>query len=268
MLDALESAARSGERVTVALEGRPYGDGSGTLAQANARAARRLSIAGAAVRFADLADGKGPPLHMKALVCDGVAYLDDRNFPSSGDTIVRDDSRSDARAVIAAADGNAASRRNLWFTKAGAEAGEAQLIDRAVTGSRIDLCTESFGLGSPVYVALERAAQRGVRCRLLVCERDLTPVCAHALRLMAVHGIDVRVGPGAEKLAIVRHTGAWVGSANATSAYYDGATIDWGLRTKAPSIVSTLQRRFNDGWTRSYAPLTPAKSYGGSKASG
>ena len=250
-LRALEAAARGGALVRVRLEGRPYGGGSDALARVNQRAAARLRKAGALVTFADRTGDGTPALHMKALVCDGVAYLDDRNFPNGCDTIIRDDCKRDARAVVAAANGIPARSATLALTKKDAENREASLLDRAAPGSEADVSTESFGLASSVYSALRRAARRGVHCRLLVCDRDVTPQCRHALALMRSYGVDVRAGASAEKIAVVGGTGAWIGSANATSSYYAGGTIDWGLRTDARPIVRALRRRFEEAWHES-----------------
>jgi len=89
MREALEYAARHGASVRVRLDESPYGRGKHGIAKLNKQAIKELRKSGVDAR---LARGAASGLHMKAVICDGVAYLDDRNFAANGSqTIVRDD---------------------------------------------------------------------------------------------------------------------------------------------------------------------------------
>lgn len=250
VLTALEDAAQRGSHVVVRLEGRPYGDSNGELTSDNLRAVSALRRLGADAALVDTNEQTGPPLHMKAAVCDGVAYLDDRNWPDGGaDTIVRDDFAADANAIEAAALKQPAEpTRWFWTNKAQALAGERRLLAGAAHASRVDVESESFGAGSGTYGALKRLAQAGVPCRLIVARRDLNETSLRALHALAAAGVAVRVSDSDEKMALVDGTRAWTGSANATSPFEDGDQIDWGLRTDKPDVVKHLQRNFDRTW--------------------
>ena len=93
----LEAAAGRGAHVRVVLEAHPYDGGTGELARANAEMVSELRSHGVA---AELHDAGKASLHMKAAVVDGVAFLDDRNWPDDGrDTIVRTADRDDVAAI-------------------------------------------------------------------------------------------------------------------------------------------------------------------------
>jgi len=248
-LDALEDAARRGARVTVRLEGRPYADATGELRAENRLAVKALRRLGADAKLVDTNGRNGPALHMKAAVCDGVAYLDDRNWPGQGDTIVRDDFRADVAAVESAALQRRADRtQEFWTSKRDALWAERRLLSGATNAKRVDVESESFGTGSGAYGALKLLAKAGVPCRLIVARRDLNDKSKRALASLAQAGVAVRVSDSDEKMAIVDRTRAWIGSANATSSFANGDQIDWGLRTDKPDVLKHLSRRFDTTW--------------------
>lgn len=250
VFDSLEDAARRGARVTVRLEGRLYGDSTGALAANNKRVARELRRAGADAKIVDTNARNGPALHMKAAVCDGVAYLDDRNWPVRGDTIVRDDFRRDVSAIRSAALSGRGGRTAGFSTdKRDALRAERRLLTGAHDPKRVEVESESFGSGSGVYGALKALAQSGVRCRLIVTQRTVNDKSRRALAALAQAGVAVRVSDSDEKMAIVDGKRAWIGSANATSPYRDGDRIEWGLRTNAPDVLRHLSRRFSTTWS-------------------
>jgi phosphatidylserine/phosphatidylglycerophosphate/cardiolipin synthase-like enzyme len=249
MRNALEEAARRGARVTVRLEGSPYGDTSGALARENREAVKALRGLGADAALADTNARNGPALHMKAAVCDRVAYLDDRNWPVRGDTIVRDDFRADLAAIESAALGRGTVHtREFWTNKRDALWAERRLLLSAAHAKRVNVQSESFGAGSGVYGALKALAQSGVSCRLIVAQRDLNAKSKRALASLAQAGVAVRVSESDEKMAITDGKRAWIGSANATSSFKNGDQIDWGLRTDAPDVLRHLNRRFAGTW--------------------
>jgi phosphatidylserine/phosphatidylglycerophosphate/cardiolipin synthase-like enzyme len=249
VLDSLEDAARHGARVVVRLEGHPYADAAGELIADNRRAIKALRRLGADAKLVDTNARNGPALHMKAAVCDGVAYLDDRNWPDRGDTIVRDNFRNDVAAIEAAALKTAAVRsEEFWTNKAQALDAERRLLASATQAKRVDVESESFGSGSGTYGALKRLAESGVPCRLIVAQRDLNAKSERALHSLVQSGVAVRVSDSDEKMAIVDGARAWVGSANSTSSYINGDQIDWGLRTDAPGVLKHLRARFRTTW--------------------
>ncbi|MGD1067061.1 MAG: hypothetical protein ABR975_09620, partial [Vulcanimicrobiaceae bacterium] len=87
---ALVTAAHEGARVDVVLPRAPWPDPRGALARLNAATARDLRAAGVHVRL--VRDDDHTTFHLKAAVCDDVAYLDDRNWTGTGrGLIVADD---------------------------------------------------------------------------------------------------------------------------------------------------------------------------------
>lgn len=255
LLNALEAAARRGARVTVRIEGRPYAgsrpEAAARLAERNARSVRALREAGADASVVDARKGQGPPLHLKGAVCDGVAYLDERNWPLTGaDTIVRDTRARDIAALRAALlQRHARAGEDFWTSQSRALAAETRLLT-ASHHAQVDVESESFGYGD-TYAALKRLASEGVHCRLLVDERALTARARAALEHLHADGVQVRTGEFDEKMAIADASRAWLGSANATFGY--PGQIDWGLRTDAPGLVRVLQAHFDDHWNASKA---------------
>lgn len=257
VLDDLEDAARRGAHVTVRLEGRPYGDTDGGLAAQNRRAIKELRRAGADAKLVDTNSRNGPALHMKAAVCDGVAFLDDRNWPGRGDSIVRDDFPADVSAIDSAALLQRPARTpEFWTDKRDALWAERRLLASATYAKSVDVESESFGAGSGVYGALISLAQSGVRCRLIVAERDLNGKSERSLGALARAGVQVRVSDSDEKMALVDGRRAWIGSANATTPHYNGDQIDWGMRTDEPSVLRHYSQRFESTWNAA----TPFKS--------
>lgn len=248
VLEALESAERRGARVTVRLEGRPYGDPSGELLRDNQAAVSVLTQLGGDARLQDAGGtAHGSPLHMKAAVVDGAAFLDDRNWPSDGhDFIVRDSFASDTGAVLGALQGDRPKPSRLfWTDKGDALAGEARMLYDASHTSGVEIESESFGYSRKMYGAIEFLAAHHVPVRLLVSVRDLNPKEQSALDRLRQAGVKVRTCDLDEKMALADGR-AWIGSSNATFGVDD--QIDWGLRTDAPNVLAALHRRFEQNW--------------------
>lgn len=248
MLDALLTAARRGATVTVRLEGRPRIDAQ---RRANLDAAAALRRAGAHVRLAD-PQGTASVLHAKAVICDGTAFLDDRNWPRSGDQlVVRDGAPADVRALRAALLGKApGARPAFWTTKASAERAEARLV-RHTHARSVDVVTETFGPSADVYASLLHLVSRGVRCRLIVSSNAGNPRESQACDALERAGVEIRSAPSAEKFAIAGRA-AWMGSANASACAKRGE-IDWAVRTGSPAIAGALHARFEREWDRARA---------------
>jgi PLD-like domain len=203
---------------------------------------------------AELVRNAASGLHMKAVVCDGVAYLDDRNFAANGtQTILRDDSRADvARVGKAIMHGDATSGRALALRKNDALRAEASLIRDAHRGDTIEVQSEFFG-GTWVSSALHAAAKRGVHCKLEVgSKHKMKPLERAVLQGLIGDGVDVRLVAAAEKFAVLNGKRAWIGSADAT--YNPHPQRDWGIRTSDAAIVRSVHRTFAHQW-RSAKPL-------------
>ena len=252
MFRALAAAADHGAHVAVTLQAQPYGDPQGRLAKLNADAVAALRKRGA---DATLSDPAAPPMHLKACVADGVAFLDDRNWPTNGnDTVVASDDPQTVAAVTAALHGHTdctAAANDFATCKQSALALEARAISESGTDG-VACESESFGFGA-VFRALERRAHHAP-VRLLVSERDLrddgTELEHRALRVLRAAGVEVRVGRFEEKLCL-SGTGAWLGSANATAGA--PTTTDWGLVTDDRAVVEGVRSRFEDHWRHAVA---------------
>ncbi|HET7813732.1 MAG TPA: phospholipase D-like domain-containing protein [Candidatus Baltobacteraceae bacterium] len=270
MLDALERAARRGAKVTVRLEARPYADADHSMRLQTARVVRELRAAGADARLYHCTNAQ-PPLHMKALVCDGTAFLDDRNWPGDGrDTIVRDDYARDVRAIRESVRSARGAAGQFFATsKSGALRQESRLLYGSAGARTVDVETESFDASPQVYSNLKHLASEGVHCRLLVAAHAARARAAHAMAQLQKAGVDVRLSDNDEKVAIVDAARAWVGSANATSTFKYGNQLDWGLRSDSPQLVNALQRHFDANWKKSaaFAEVTSATRSSGSLSS-
>jgi hypothetical protein len=193
-----------------------------------------------------LAGAAAEPVHMKAVLVDGVAYLDDRNFPSSGhDTIVATSDATDVAVVRAALAGKPGSDRHLTTQKAEALQLEATAI-RDGSGDRVDVESEGFGF-SPVSKALRERALGGAQVRLLIAAEELRHAGSQERRAIAQlvdAGVSVRVGTTNEKLCVAGDRG-WVGSANAT---FPEPMLDWGMDVRSASVLDALGTAFARNW--------------------
>ncbi len=249
LLRELENAARRGARVTVRIEGRPAADATGSLQRMNEAAVRQLQRLGADAKLVDQMDGEGAPLHLKGLVCDGAVYLDDRNFTTTGaDAVVRlNTSREVADVKTAILSGIVRQSRSLQLTKADALQAEKRVLQGAKHCEAVDVESESFGIGSGVYGALKDLAQRGEHCRLIVARSAMTARTRSAIARLQNAGVDVRAAAYNEKFAVAGKR-TWIGSANATTPYYDGNQLDWGITTASERIAGDLRSRFEQQW--------------------
>jgi phosphatidylserine/phosphatidylglycerophosphate/cardiolipin synthase-like enzyme len=246
MKDALLDAARCGARVTVRLNGH-FNKPAYGMPQDNREAVRELRSANADARLVCLGK-RYAAFHLKALVCDGVAYLDDSNWRNSGDTIVRDDNPRDVRAIRAAASGRRIpSASNVQLDKTCALRAERALLLARGTRSA-DVETESIGTGG-VYGALKTLAARHIAVRVLISSQEKNDRPAVLLKKA---GADVRVTRDTEKFAVVNGTRAWIGSANAT--WSPVAQPDWSTDIYGKAAVKELERRFEERW-RTARPL-------------
>jgi phosphatidylserine/phosphatidylglycerophosphate/cardiolipin synthase-like enzyme len=245
---ALERAADAGARVRVHLEGRPYSD-----SQVRARRLHRQNVAVAAAlrrhgAVVDLRSDPDVPLHLKAAVVDGTAFLDERNW-ADGDAVIVSNARpGDVALVREAFDGRAGASAGFATRKDAALALEAALIARAPAGAPIRFATESFGPG-PVAAELEARARSGADVRVLVDRLEARESAGarerSALGRLRAAGAQVRATSRPAK-ECVAGSDAWAGSANATAGR--PGTLDWGMRTAEPQLVDALAREFERTW--------------------
>ena len=236
MRDALVAAARRGAHVAVTLQADPFCDRGGVLARVNAGSASLLREAGASVTLLPSAQ---VPFHLKAAVCDGVAYLDDRNWPKAGDTVVADDDPADVALVRATLAGRGGADDALATRKDVALAREVALIDGA-RAAPVVLVTESFG-GGAVSAALRRHAASGAPTTLVVDRHRLSPSQRHLLDGLAADGVRVKTSAADEKLLLAGDA-VWLGSANASSSYRErGDQTEWGIVSRDPALVARVR---------------------------
>ncbi len=235
---ALIAAAQHGAQVDVTLQRDPYRGGPGER-HANRDAARSLRAAGAHVT---LLDRQRTPFHIKAAICDGTAYLDDRNWTSDPrELVLADDAARDVAAVRSALAGTGSSGDTIATRKDDALRREAQLIERSAYAP-VTVESESFG-ASVVSAALRRHARGGAPTTLIVAEREAkaNPRERALLRSLAHDGVTVYQTSVNEKLALAGDS-AWIGSANATyAAASAGAQVDWGLVSHDPTVVAAVR---------------------------
>jgi hypothetical protein len=269
----LTAAAGRGARVSLVLAQYPVGATPRerwALADANRSAVEAVRRAGGE---ADLVSPRDP-LHLKAVVVDGrTVFLDDRNWSDAGpQTIVRDDEPDDVAVVQAALARRPAGNARLQTVKPRSLALERAVIASAGSAP-LDLESESFGIG-PIYDELVLRAAAKAPTRLLVAERELseaqaraarpgarTPSELQALDRLSAGGIDVRVTPAAEKMAL-GPSRAWLGSSNATRDWGSTSTqLDWGMAVP-PAFIVPLRERFARTWAGAvpYVPSVPARA--------
>jgi hypothetical protein len=250
VIPALERAAERGACVEVRLEAEPY-DPGGRRGAARANRAMVAELRAHGVDARTVSSAPDAPLHIKAAIVDGRLFLDDRNWVlAGGDTIVATNDAADIAAVRAAMHGHAPHTDvGVAVRKGEALALEADIILRSPPKAEIAVESESFGVGV-IASALLRRARDGERVRLLVSARDMrgTRERDAAARLVAA-GVCVRTESGVlnEKLCVAGDR-AWIGSANATNGLPN--TIDWGMRTRAKSVVRELRGTFEKNWCR------------------
>jgi hypothetical protein len=234
--DALAGAARHGAHVAVTLQADPY-RGSGQRAPESAASARMLREAGAQV---SLLARDQVPFHLKAAVCDGVAYLDDRNWTQRGpEIVVADDDPRDVALLRDALAGHGGADATLATRKDEALRRELALIESAPHAPVI-VETERIGT-SPISAALRRHARGGAPTTLVLGRaRDRSPREVATIALLAADGVVVREGGSNQKLALAGDT-AWIGSGNATAAFGRGAgQLEWGMVTRDPALVGAV----------------------------
>lgn len=259
IVEGLKQAAKRGAHVEVRLDGALYG-GTARWSAESRTVARALRRSGADVKFLHRDKHDGPGVHIKAAVCDHAAFLDDCNWARGGDTVMRDDTPAHLRAIR-----GAVLRREgcgigaLALTKYAALKAESAALRCGSRAGTVEVETEELG-ASAVSRTLRELLARHVHCRVLVSEwafKNGDHRTHDAALSLQKAGADVRMTKASEKLTIAGAR-AWVGSANASSPYYNGGDIDWSLATADPHIIRSLKAHFANHWRASFAIPKPA----------
>jgi hypothetical protein len=247
IVNALITAASRGCRVNVILDGRAFG----FARRANEEVSPDLQ--GHGVRVITSVT----PLHLKAAIIDGHTVLSDRNWASSGDSLViGDDDPLDYRLIYA---GLVCSyqttsacpprgNNHLWVVKSQALAAEAAVI-RSGQSHNIAVESESWGPGTPVYDSVREMAERGMHVRVLVASLEYrqskSQTERRSLQELSDLGVLVRVGPASEKIAI---NGSCVfdGSTNTTRGL--ASQIDWGIALCNEDFARQIASHFERNW--------------------
>lgn len=252
IVNALERAADRGCRVNVVLDGRAFG----------VARTRNEAVIPELQSHRIRAIVSSHPLHLKLAIFDGAfAYMSDRNWASSGDSLVYEDrDRGDFsmlyRALVCSYDlrdeiqqqcppkGN----NHLWVVKGDALQAEAAVI-LSNKARDISVESESWGGNTPVFNAVAQMAQRGIHVRVLVADLEYRQRKStserRALAELIQLGVAVRVGPASEKIAI-NGPCAFAGSANNTHGLAD--QIDFGLAYCGTTFSRTLAEHFETNW--------------------
>jgi len=259
IVEGLKQAAKRGAHVQVRLDGALYG-GTARWSAESHKSARTLRRYGADVTFLHLRKHDGPGLHIKAAVCDGAAFLDDCNWARGGDTVMRDDTPAHVRAIRAAVlQREGSGIGGLALTKDAALKAESHVLRRRSRSGTVEVETEELG-ASKVSQALRDLLAHHVHCRVLVSEwavKNANHRTQDAALSLEKAGAEVRMAKTSEKIAVAGAC-AWIGSANATSPYFNGGDIDWSLTTADPYIIRGLKSHFANHWRASLPiPKTP-----------
>jgi phosphatidylserine/phosphatidylglycerophosphate/cardiolipin synthase-like enzyme len=237
MRDALAGAARRGAHVAVTLQADPYRNPHGR--RDNREAARLLTAAGAEV---SLLRSARAPFHLKAAVCDGTAYLDDRNWTAHGpEMVIADDDPSDVSIVRdAVREARPAADATIALRKDEALRRELLLVE-AAGDAPVVVETERVR-ESPLTAALRARARAGAPTTLIVGRTRHHPRAERrALRALASDGVVIREGGTNQKLALAGGA-AWIGSGNATGAGGRSARqVEWGLVTRDAALVGAVR---------------------------
>jgi hypothetical protein len=236
LISEIEARAADGAQVSVTMEAAPSGRHSGQIQRRNAHVAARLRSCGIEATLER-------HVHSKTIAVDGTVFFDGANWRSR-DVILR---------------GDAGDAANVASLKSAALKDEGAMLESARTarlpGAIVE--TETFDRFNVVSKALREMADQGLSPRLLVDARALKGDARESASLAKIvaEGVDVRVCSDTEKFALAGDS-AWIGSANATSAFPGHDMTDWGVVTSDPQVVAAVRDRVETHWAhaRAFAP--------------
>ena len=239
--------------------------------QTNTDAFQQLSDAGVGVRWAP----NGVIYHQKTITVDeatsavGTGNLEPQYYSTSRDAWVLDTNLTDVAAIAATFDTDyttppsgrppaATPAPNLIWSPM-ARASFLQHIDQATRS--IDLTNQELK-DRAVVSALDKAASRGVPCRIVMTEN---PAWAKSVAEVSAAGCSVHLFPNTEsglyiheKMLLTDNTSLIIGSQNlSTTSLVENRELSLGLDTAiAPELISAVESTFN----ADYAAAPPAQS--------
>ncbi len=239
----LQDAASHGAHVSVGLDADAFNNARST----NDAVASELELSAIEVH-------KIPTSHIKAAFLDDAMYLSDRNWPSTSNEqiVVEDTNRSDRRIVSTAVlGGRLGSNDHLWTRKADALKAEAAVI-LSRTSNEVDVESETFGAGTPVFDAILSRVANGDVVKVLFAFSDFerSAIARHAVASLEARHVEVRLTRANEKFAIEGYN-CWFGSANATHELPN--QIDFGIAMRDVRIASRLHSKFESEWSTAIA---------------
>jgi cardiolipin synthase A/B len=237
--------------------------------QTNTDAFQQLSGAGVGVRWAP----NGVIYHQKTITVDnataavGTGNLEPQYYSTSRDAWVLDTNPTDVAAIAATFDTDyttppsgrppeATPAPNLIWSPM-ARATFLQHIDQATRS--IDLTNQELK-DRAVVSALDKAAGRGVQCRIVMTEN---PAWAKSVAEVSAAGCSVHLFPNTEsglyiheKLLLTDNSSLIIGSQNlSTTSLIENRELSLALDTAiAPELISAVESTFN----ADYAAAPPA----------
>ena len=253
-VSALTDAHNRGVETTVLLDEAFHGHDT------NAATFQELTDAGVGVKWAP----NGVIYHQKTITVDdttaavGTGNLTPQYYSTSRDAWVLDTNPTDVAAIAATFDtdyGATPSGRppeatpapNLVWSQA-ARASFLQHIDRATHS--VDVTSEELK-DRAVISALDKAARRGVNCRIVLTEN---PAWAHAIAEVSEAGCSVHLLPDNrtglymhEKILLTDNAQLIIGSQNlSTTSLLENRELSLALdTTTAPDLIAAVESTFN-----------------------
>lgn len=253
-VQALTDAHRRGVDTRVILDAAFHGRAT------NAAAFTELSGAGVGVKWAP----NGVIYHQKTITVDdataavGTGNLTPQYYPTSRDAWVLDTDPTDVAAIAATFDTDytaapagrppAATPAPHLIWSPAARAAFLQRIDRA--DQSVDVTSEELK-DRAVISALNQAARRGVRCRIVLTEN---PAWANAVAEVSAAGCSVHLLPATrtalymhEKILLTDGTMLVIGSQNlSTTSLLENRELSLTLDTSlAPDLISAVAATFD-----------------------
>jgi phosphatidylserine/phosphatidylglycerophosphate/cardiolipin synthase-like enzyme len=250
MARRLIDAADHGARISVGLDA----DAFGNAAVDNDALASELALHNIEVH-------RMPTTHAKIVELDGVVYLSDRNWPADADQqlVVRDRNKTDFGVIDRAiSGGRLGASDHLWTKKSDALTAEAGVISARSSGE-IDVETESFGAGTPVYDAIVQRARGGDTVRLLIASREYSSslIEHQAVADLLREHVEVRLTRANEKMAIEGYN-VFVGSVNATRSLSN--QLEFGISLRDPAMATMMHSQFAREWATAIPVIVPTPS--------
>ncbi|MDR3659952.1 MAG: phospholipase D-like domain-containing protein [Mycobacterium sp.] len=253
-VDALIDAHRRGVDTKVILDAAFHGHDT------NAEAFHELSDAGVEVKWAP----NGVIYHQKTITVDdttaavGTGNLTPQYYSTSRDAWILDTNPTDVAAIAATFDTDyttapsgqpppATAAPDLIWSPA-ARASFLQRIDQAAHS--VDVTSGELK-DRAVLAALDKAARRGVHCRIVLTDN---PAWAHAVAEVSAAGCSVHLFPATmtglymhEKILLTDNTALIIGSQNlSTTSLLENRELSLGLDTGiAPDLIATVESTFD-----------------------